>query len=486
MYQPNLKQTTLLTLLAFIIGLGFLIATIANYFASRDTIRHSIIGTELPLTADVISLELQKDLVKLVQVASAMAEDPLLLDWVDQGERNTKLITRYLQAIKKRYDTSNAFFASDRSQIYYTDDAHQPMRPDEPAHHWFYRFEGAGTPWEVVVDIRRLTLFLNYRMTASDGSFLGVAGVGMSLDRMRHLMDTYQRRYQRTIYFVDSQQNVVVTGSEAGSEEIPRGAHLSDIPALADLKQQLPELRTGSFLYRSDGEQHFINIRYIPELKWYLMVDKRESNVMAPVQRTLWINLLIGFSVMLIVLGLVGSISRRYLQRIEAMAIHDALTDLLNRRGFGLVAEQAMLEAKRQRSDLCVLILDLDHFKTFNDTYGHLGGDFLLRSFARLLARQIRQSDLISRWGGEEFVIMFKDTDLATALALAEKIRAATAAATLDFEGTPLRVTVSIGAAQLSPGGNLESLLGAADRALYRAKNGGRNQVCSATGIAAN
>jgi diguanylate cyclase (GGDEF)-like protein len=485
MHRSNLKQTTLLTSLALIIGLGFLITTLATYYASRETVRNTIIKTELPLTADVISSELQKDLVRLVQVASSMAGDPLLLDWVDQGERSTQLITRYLQAIKTRYNTSNAFFASSRSQMYYTDDGAQRMRPDDAPFRWFYNFQVAGTPWEIVVDVRRTTMFLNYRMTSADGTFLGVAGVGLSLDRMRGLLDAYQQRYQRSIYFVDGQQRIVIDGSDADSGAM-RGTHLNDIPALKNLKQQLPELRTGSFRYQSNGEQHFINIRYIPELNWYLMVDKRESGVMAPVRRTLWINLLICFSVMAIVLGLVGSISRRYLQRIEAMATHDALTELLNRHGFGLVAEQAVLEARRQRSDLCVLILDLDHFKSFNDTHGHLGGDFLLRSFAKLLVRQIRQSDLISRWGGEEFVILFKETDLATAVALAEKIRSATEAAAFDFGGTPLRATVSIGAAQLPSDGNLESLLDDADRALYRAKNGGRNRVCSAAGAPAD
>ncbi|MFL9811951.1 GGDEF domain-containing protein [Stutzerimonas sp. VN223-3] len=486
MRQLTVKQSTLLTLLALIIGLGFVITSLASYYASREAIRKSIIGTELPLTADVISGEIQKDLVRLVQVSSAMAEDPFVMDWVDQGEPKAALISRYLQAIRQRYNTSNAFFASAGSQTYYTDEDIQPIQPDDPADRWFYRFEQSGVPWEIVVDVNRLTMFINYRVTTAKGDFRGVAGVGLTLERVVDLLDTYQRRYQRNIYFVDASHHIVMTGRQGGPDGQPRETALKDIKALADLNRQLPQLRPGSFDYQSEGEQHFINIRYIPELNWFLMVDKQESGVMAPMRRALWVNLLICFSVTVIVLGLVGSISRRYLQRIEAMATHDALTELLNRHGFGLVAEQAVLEARRQRSDLCVLILDLDHFKAFNDTHGHLGGDFLLRSFARLLARQIRQSDLISRWGGEEFVIMFKETDLATALALAEKIRAATEAATFDFEGTPLRATVSIGAAQLPPDGNLESLLDDADRALYRAKNGGRNRVCSAAGVPAD
>ncbi|MCH2342007.1 diguanylate cyclase [Pseudomonas sp. NPDC047963] len=481
MPQMPLKQRSFLPLLALIIGLGFAISSLASYYMSRETIRQSIIGTELPLTADVITGEIQKDLVRLVQVSSAMAQEPFVLDWLDQGEPNAALITRYLQAIQERYNTSTAFFASQASQSYYTEGSTQALDPNDPADRWFYRFEQGGTPWEIVVDVTRLTMFINYRVTGPGGHFRGVAGVGLTLERVVDLIDTYQRRYQRNIYFVDADRRIAMSGERGGPNGQPRGTLLDEVTGLKDLNRQLPQLRPGAFAYESQGEQHFINIRYIPELDWFLMVDKQESGVMAPVRRALWINLLICVSVTGTVLSLVGFISRRYLQRIESMATHDALTGLLNRHGFGLLAEQAVAEARRHHSSLCVLILDLDHFKRFNDEHGHLAGDFVLRHFARTLARQVRQADLVSRWGGEEFVLMFKETDLATTAELAERIRAATEAELFEFEGSRLEVRVSIGAARLLEAGTLEALLRDADEALYRAKNSGRNRVCLAT-----
>lgn len=481
MPQMPLRQRSLLPLLALIIGLGFAISSLANYYTSRDAIRQSVVGTELPLTADVISGEIQKDLVRLVQVSSAMAEDPFVLDWLDKGEPNAALISRYLQAIQQRYGTSTAFFASRKSQVYYTDRSVQTMAPDVSRDGWFYRFEQLGTPWEIVVDVRRLTMFINYRVVDPEGRFRGVSGVGLTLEKVVELIDTYQRRYQRNIYFVDGDRRIAMSGQRGGPDGQPRGTPLDEISGLADLNRQLPQLRSGSFIYQSEDGQHYINIRHIPELGWYLMVDKQERAVMAPVRRMLWINLLVCFSVTVTVLGLVGVISRRYLQRIETMATHDALTGLLNRHGFSLVAEQAVSEVKRSHGNLCVLILDLDHFKQFNDRHGHLAGDFVLRHFAELLTRQLRQSDLVSRWGGEEFVVMFKDTDLATAAALAERICTATEAEPVDYEGNRLAVTVSIGAARLAADGALQEVLRDADEALYRAKKSGRNRVCLAT-----
>lgn len=480
MPQLPLTQRSLLPLLALIIALGFEVSSLASYYISREAMRQGIIGTELPLTADVISGEIQKDLVRLVQVSSAMAEEPFLLDWLDQGEPSATLISRYLQAIQQRYDTTTAFFASQASQTYYTDGSVQSMERSDAADTWFYNFEQSGKAWEIVVDVTRLVLFINYRVTGNDGSFRGVAGVGLNLEQVVDLIDAYQRRFHRNIYFVDADRRIAMSGQRGGPDAQPRGTLLDDISGLADLTRQLPQLRSGSFTYQSQGEQHFTNIRHIPELGWFLMVDKQESGVMAPLQRALWMNLLICFSVTATVLGLVGLIGRRYLHRIETMATHDALTGLLNRHGFGLVATQAVAEARRRHSSLCVLILDLDYFKKINDLHGHLGGDTLLRHFAQLLSRQVRQVDLVSRWGGEEFVVMFKDTEVSTVASLAERIRAGTEAECFEFEGCRLDVTVSIGIACLPANGTLQGALRDADEALYRAKKSGRNRVCMA------
>lgn len=477
MRHRSFRQSVLLTVLGLIIGFGFMITTLASHFASREAIRNAIIGVELPLTADIISAEIERDLVRLVQVSSAMAQDAFVLDWVAQGEQNEDVMSRYLRDISRIYSTSTAFFASEQSQHYYTETATLDMDPREPSHRWFYKFAERGAPWEVVVDVRRMMMFINYRATNDLGEFIGVAGVGVNLDQMLSLVDDYQRRYERNIYFVDSGRRVVLAGEKGGPESATRGTRIDDIEALDELTRHLPQLQSGSFQYQSRGDQHFINIRHIPELNWFLMVDKRESEIMAPMWRALWINLVICAGITAIVVGAVSVITHSYSQRIQALATRDALTGLLNRRGFALVAEQALLETRRHQGCLSALVLDLDHFKGFNDAYGHLGGDALLERFSALVTRKVRRSDIVSRWGGEEFVVLVKDSNIQTAAALAESIRVATEAEHFEHDGTTFRATVSIGVAQLQSGESMDALLCKADRALYRAKSLGRNQI---------
>lgn len=180
-----------------------------------------------------------------------------------------------------------------------------------------------------------------------------------------------------------------------------------------------------------------------------------------------------------IVLVLLNGVVRRFRSRIETLATLDSLTGLPNRRGFDLLAAQALSEAQRETKPLAALLLDLDHFKQLNDEHGHLAGDVVLAGFARDLQASLRQADIICRWGGEEFIVLLKDTDSARAQMIAEKTRLHVEEQRYAYNGKSLQVTVSIGLTALLADDTLHSLLARADHALYRAKQSGRNRVCS-------
>ncbi|MDG1583325.1 sensor domain-containing diguanylate cyclase [Pseudomonas sp. GOM6] len=476
----------LLTLTVLLLG-GFLATSLVSYYSSRDSIRHTIINTELPLTSDNIYSEIQKDLIRPTQIASMMARDTFLRDWALDGERNAEPMTRYLREIQEHYGTFTSFFISEKTRTYYqAKGVLKQVREDEPRDAWYFRVRSMAEPYEISVDPDmangdQLTFFINFKVFDYQNNFIGVAGVGLTVDAVVKLVDDYQQRYDRSIYFSDSQGRLVLTGAKGGPMGIQRGQRISDIPGLETLQSKLPAPKSGNYTYQEHGRGHFLNVRYIPELDWYLFVDKHEEGALASIRHSLYLNLLICALISALVLGLVFIATRRYQQRIAALATTDSLTGLPNRRGFDLLAGQALHEAQREQSPLSALLIDIDHFKQLNDTHGHLAGDQVLRGFAQALQSNLRQSDIICRWGGEEFILLLKDTGSSTAHQLAEKIRQQTEQQTFVFNGVNLHISTSIGISELHRDDNLERLLGRADRALYRAKQSGRNRVCEET-----
>lgn len=162
-------------------------------------------------------------------------------------------------------------------------------------------------------------------------------------------------------------------------------------------------------------------------------------------------------------------------------AITDGLTGLRSRRYLEDTLRVEAARARRSGQQLSMLLLDIDHFKTVNDTFGHHGGDRVLVEVAHRLTGLARPGDLVARYGGEEFAILLPDTGLAQSRQIAERIRYGIAAAPIAVSGSRLhRVTVSVGIAGLPPSGEgVDGLVIAADRALYAAKNAGRDQVAT-------
>ena len=165
---------------------------------------------------------------------------------------------------------------------------------------------------------------------------------------------------------------------------------------------------------------------------------------------------------------------------IRSEALTDPLTGLANRRAFSEQLADGLAEATASDTPLCLLMLDIDHFKTFNDTYGHQLGDEVIRLVAGCMSANTKGSDTAARYGGEEFAIVLPDTSLQDAETIADQIRVVVAGQRIVRKAsrqTLGSVTLSIGVAQFRPGETEEGLVGRADAALYEAKHAGRNCV---------
>jgi diguanylate cyclase (GGDEF)-like protein len=170
------------------------------------------------------------------------------------------------------------------------------------------------------------------------------------------------------------------------------------------------------------------------------------------------------------------------LKLIKKLSGVDELTGLPNRRSFEERLAMVWRKAKREKKPISLLMIDIDRFKVYNDTHGHLQGDQALKELAKILNASLRRAgDFAVRWGGEEFSVLLPDTSLEGAMIVAEHIRSQTEAAVIRcFDESETRVTVSIGICTHIPTQKCgaESFVGAADKALYQAKDEGRNRIC--------
>jgi two-component system, cell cycle response regulator len=170
-------------------------------------------------------------------------------------------------------------------------------------------------------------------------------------------------------------------------------------------------------------------------------------------------------------------------KQMEVLAMHDGLTGLLNRRAIEEQAEAEFSIARRKERSLSIILLDIDHFKRVNDTHGHKMGDEVLQRVAGVLSESLRKYDRLGRWGGEEFLLILPDTDSQGAMIVAERLRVQTAETNIPQEnGEPFSVQISLGVATTIvlkfSTITLAGFIDEADQALYKAKQGGRNQVC--------
>ncbi|MBR7801806.1 sensor domain-containing diguanylate cyclase [Undibacterium fentianense] len=483
--SKSYKQYSLLIWISVILILGFIAVLATSYLVSKDALRRGLSENTLPITGDNIYSEIQKDVLRPVFVSSQMANDTFVRDWMLDGEQDPSQISKYLKEIKLKNNAISSFLVSDLTKnYYYPEGLLKSINQTDARDQWFFRVKNLKSAYETNVDIDlanhdSMTIFTNYRVLDYQGKFMGAVGIGLTLDTMKHLIDNYQNRFQRKIYFVDKKGNVVLA-----SNSLKRQTNILNSPGIDQVaKLVLSNAKNDSLHleYTIDDEAIYLNSRFIPELGWHLLVEQNLATELKPLQKLLMVNAGIGLGITIAVLLIVLLSVRHYQNRIEKSAATDSLTKLLNRQAFDFVFQQAILDSERSRQPLCVALMDIDHFKKINDKHGHLVGDHVLREIAAISRRSLRESDVICRWGGEEFLLLLKNCSLEKATSIAENLRSTIAAndfsRTTDLTKGRLSLTVSMGVAECRSQESEDSVFERADVALYQAKESGRNSV---------
>jgi diguanylate cyclase (GGDEF)-like protein len=479
------EKPRLLSWLALLLVIGFLTTIVSSYIVSRNVIVQHVADQSLPLTSDNIYSEIQKDVLRPVFISSLMASDTFLRDWILNGETDITQVTRYLKEVKNKYHTITSFLVSNKTgHYYYADGLLKTVSEKEPRDIWYYRVRNMQAEYETNVDLDManhdvMTVFINHRVLDYAGNFIGATGVGLTLDTVASLIDSYQTKFHRNIYFVDKQGMIKLTGKAMRARLGAAGRSIKTMAGVATIADEILQNTSNTPLqleYERNDATVLMNARFIPELDWYLLVEQDISTDVRPLQHILISNLAIGAGMIVLILVLAFVVVNRYQKRLETVAGTDSLTGLLNRQAFEILFQQAILDAKRNDRPLSVILFDIDFFKMVNDGHGHLTGDRVLQEIAAITKNTVRINDIVARWGGEEFLILLKDCPLSQATAIAEKLRAAIA--NHDFSASADRpLTVSLGVAENIPNESLSEFFARADKVLYQAKSNGRNRT---------
>ncbi|AEV29511.1 diguanylate cyclase (GGDEF) domain-containing protein [Sphaerochaeta pleomorpha str. Grapes] len=474
----KLTHYKLTILLMLILIPSFIAVGLLNYYVQRDSIREELITTSLPLVRDLIDWEISTRLQDPLLASSLMARDTFLIDWIEDGEIDSRKIEKYLESIRIEHGFATSFFVSAKTLRYYSYQGVYKEISTENAHDiWYYDFINSqqGVALDVDTDevsAGKLTIFINYRVESTTGELLGVVGVGVDMSDIAALLQKTQKTFGRVVYMVD-ESGLIQAHSDMNIIE-KRNIHTTfgiDKIANAILDSKARTLDTQ---YAGTKGSILLTSRYIPDLKWYIIVEQDERVSLKLIRAMLLKTILIGFVASVLALLTSIRIVNKYNQKLEDSSRLDHLTQINNRMELDhrLLTEFSLCQ--RSGGTFSVLMIDLDNFKEINDTYGHIAGDDALVKFTQLVNSTLHITDSFGRWGGDEFLLILPKTKGLEGVAIANQLRSHVAGsdALMDFV-----LTISIGVAELKEDDSIESLLSRTDKALYRAKREGKDRA---------
>ncbi|MEP1445911.1 MAG: sensor domain-containing diguanylate cyclase [Paraglaciecola sp.] len=419
---------------------------------------------------DIVSHEVLKPLF----IAETVARASSLKSHMNHDVIDGKKMMVLLDELSKEFDM-NFFVASEISRMqYFSDGSTLPLVSEKVE--WYFRAKKSSQNVVAALGNRDdIHIYFDIKIHNEQGEFIGFIGVSKRLDRIISTFENNKNTYDYDFIFVDGNQDIVLSSDEkllADGKRIKNIRQLSWFQALTPL-QQSGSKPNDNILVDVEGEDLLITKVDLKALNWKLyLVNSLQVRQSETIK--LFMMQTLNLALVLLLAVLIARIGIPYVQAEFASKYQiDPLTQLPNRAYLAWCFKQL----KKEKQSVCAIIVDIDHFKLINDTYGHAVGDVILCEFANLLKTQLRDVDVIGRWGGEEFVILLPATDFQIAYEVAERARVEISKFNFTARGKILSMSASFGVAFRATAYKLEDIVTHADEALYMAKREGRNTV---------
>lgn len=470
--KSNYKIVFLITILILILTLSI---SVINYQVSLETTKTQLKNQALPLSLDNIYTEIQKSIIEPYLISSMMANDIFVKDWILHDEDNIEKISNYLKIIKEKYSIFLTFLVSEKTKNYYTSKGViEVLDKNKKENEWYFSFKNKNKINEINLDLNKnlgnsLIMFINHKIIKNN-ELIGMTGVGLKISYINKMLEMFREKYKLKVSFYNTHGDIVLS-------EDHNKKNIDLIKNLFKNNKDFLLKQSEMFEYKENGEKIILNNKFIPELNLYLIIEAKVDDFIKDIRHIFYFNLLVSLIITLIITLIILSILRKYNKKLEKLADYDSLTSISNRRKFNDTFKHFFLLSKRKEEPLSVLFLDLDNFKSINDKYGHKVGDKVLIRCAEVLSNNIRKTDLIARWGGEEFVIAFINTKVSDAFVISNKICSALENDDDLIAFTKSKLTASIGLTQCLVDDTIDTVLVRADKAMYDAKSKGKNQV---------
>jgi diguanylate cyclase (GGDEF)-like protein len=432
--------------------------------------------------ADInISKQIENTMTRPVMVSKTMANDEFLKEWFEKEHKNydnntyLEQLYSYLKTYKEKYGYTTVFCISEQTgNYYYQDGLNKKISKSDEHDIWYYNFIKSGHEYDLQIDTNEadkntITVFINFRMEGEDGRLLGVIGVGLEVSNIESVIRSYEKDYDLSVYIIN------VGGSKnsfAGDTDI--FVSEDDLTKRTGIKEKIvsgysvePKMQW----FTSENERKCLITKYDDTLGWYLILEKDTNSISRSFQKGIMDNVIFMLISLAICIMVTTTVFFNYNHRIIEIENTDELTGLPNRKLFSKRYPSFVSNKHKQKKTL--FMFDVDNFKFFNDTYGHIFGNAILAMVGENLQKTVNGNGIAARWGGDEFVGILETSPDKAECILSQFME------TLKNEEKDNRyhVTVSVGIAEIDRKLSLEQMMKKVDEAMYLSKESGRNLI---------